>query len=168
MSGKIFIGLFAIMLFALMPIVYAYDTEDLIRETLAPAGVDVIGIGVTNEGAFVKYEQRATSSPANVHASQIMALSVLADEFPETDYVFAFMYVGEKPITVAYAETSDVLAFNSGSMSASEFSTKVYVNVLAPESEENEEKQEQFCCPGMILITALLGVTIARASFNRR
>jgi hypothetical protein len=139
----------------------------LLNETLSPYGVGVLDAGYTSDGvAFIKYEQRPTSSPANVHASQIMALSVIADEYPNSTVSMSIAFAGGKPIQVVYAKTSDMNAFSSGNMSAAEFSGKVYTKILVP-SPASASKPGT-CSSAFVLLALLSGAFIANSGCVRR
>ncbi len=157
MNAKIIIAAFALLLCSLA---YSYNEGDLLRDTLAPYGIDVKDVGVTDEGAFLKYEQKPTSSPMAVHASNVIAMAALADEFPNESMVFVFTLAGGKPIMVSTAKTSDVLAYSSGEMTPEEFSDKVYAKLLV------EERSSACCIPAAILL--LVPGALALAKFSKK
>lgn len=122
--------------FALFSVVFAteYTTKDLMHDTLAQADIEMKDFGFVSGNAFIKYEQKSTNQSAEIHAASIMALAVLADSYPEANYVFAYTLIGGKPVLVTFAKAADVNAFSNEIMSAKEFSTRVGSRVLAMET----------------------------------
>jgi len=68
-------------------------------------------LAVIEDGAVIVYDLGATMSPGKILTDSTLCLVLLADEYPESEMVFAFARLGGKDIFVTYAETKDVLAY---------------------------------------------------------
>ncbi len=112
-------------------------SKDVIQQTLADTGIQVIEVGTTEDGAVIVYDLGATMSPGKILTDSTLCLVLLADEYPESEMVFAFANVGGRDIFVSYAKTEDVLAYRDGEMAPEVFAEKIYGNVLITENIQN-------------------------------
>ncbi len=116
-------------------------SKDILQQTLSETGIEIIEVGITDDGAVIVYDLGSTMSPGKILTDSTLCLVLLADEYPESEMVFAFARLGGKDIFVTYAETKDVLAYRDGEITSEIFAEKIYGNVLITEGI-----QEESCC----------------------
>lgn len=123
-----------ILLFMGMIFSTQITSKDIIQQTLADTGIQVLEVGTTEEGAVIVYDLGTTMSQGNILTASTLCLVMLADEYPESEMVFAIARVGGKDIFVSYAKTDDVLAYTNGEMAPEVFAEKIYGKILITEN----------------------------------
>lgn len=109
-------------------------SKDVIQYSLQGTGIKVIEVGTTEEGAVIIYDLGSTMSQGKILTASTLCLILIADEYPESEMVFAIARVGEYDVFVSYAETKDALAFRDNQMTPEEFAEKIYGKVLVSEN----------------------------------
>lgn len=116
-------------------------SKEIIQQTLADTGIQVIEVGTTEDGAVIVYDLGTTMSQGNILTASTVCLVLLADEYPESEMVFAIARVGEMDVFVTYAETKDVLAYRDEQLAPELFAEKIYGKILITEGVGSES-----CC----------------------
>ena len=110
-----------ILLFIGMIFSTQITSKEVIQYTLQDTGIQVVDVGTTEEGAVIIYDLGSTMSQGNILTASTLCLVLLADEYPESEMVFAIARVGGYDVFVTYAETQNILAYRDGNASPNIF-----------------------------------------------
>ncbi|MDG5778827.1 hypothetical protein VB773_17960 [Haloarculaceae archaeon H-GB2-1] len=101
-----------------------------IYETLVWGGLDDASVEVTDEYAYVRYEQPEVASDLDGAAAIMYVFGAVAENAPETETVVIHVYVDGDPAFEMRAATDDVEALLAYELTMDEFRQRATVRAL--------------------------------------